>query len=204
MNEAGLVANILYLGDTQYEPRNGQRVSRICSGASSVGEALADLQTVQVVPVSLMATSGRCIWPSRMLAVIQRSLSSSTAGRSCITEKEFTVMTNEPPPDVQLENIKKYKLVGGTRPLPGDIDPESRFVRAASYLKTLPKAASAEAAMADVQSISRNLPFPEVPWTHRAAKQKTPGRRSGSPWPIRRTRPIFSNPLLRPMRIGLN
>ncbi|MFK5073457.1 linear amide C-N hydrolase, partial [Klebsiella pneumoniae] len=53
--------------------------------------------------------------------------------------KEYTVMTNEPPLAEQLVNVKRYKLFGGKEAMPGDIDPSSRFVRAASYLKTLPQ-----------------------------------------------------------------
>ncbi|MFL1875417.1 hypothetical protein ACIKT0_09445, partial [Hansschlegelia beijingensis] len=34
---------------------------------------------------------------------------------------EFTVMTNEPPLDVQLKNLKNLELFGGPKSLPGDI-----------------------------------------------------------------------------------
>ena len=73
---------------------------------------------------------------------------------------EFTVMTNEPPLEVQLKNLKNYKLFGGPKSMPGDIDPESRFVRAASYLKTLPPARNAPEAIAGAQSIARNVAAP--------------------------------------------
>ena len=183
MNEEGLVANILYLGDTQYEPRNEQPgLSNLLWGQyvldnfSSVEEALEGLQEVLVVPVSLNGTQ----WPLH-LAI------SDAEGDSAVIEfvdgkmvvhhgKEYTVMTNEPPLDVQLENIKKYKLFGGTLALPGDIDPESRFVRAATYLKTLPRADSVEAAIADIQGIARNVAVPR-------AAVDTSGSEAVDAWP---------------------
>ncbi len=74
--------------------------------------------------------------------------------------KEFTVMTDEPPLETQLKNLRNYELFGGTKSLPGDIDPKSRFVRAATYLKTLPPANSVQQTVADAQSLGRNVAVP--------------------------------------------
>jgi len=167
MNEDGLVANLLYLGDTDYEPRddrpglsNFMWAQYVLDNFSTVNEAVEGLESVQVVPVALNGTQ----WPLH-LAI------SDASGDSAVIEfvdgqrvvhhgKEFTVMTNEPPLETQLENLKEYKLFGGTKALPGDIDPESRFVRAATYLKTLPPADSAQQAIADAQALGRNVAVP--------------------------------------------
>lgn len=167
MNEKGLVANLLYLGDTTYEPRDGRPglsnllwAQYVLDNFASVKEAVEGLKNVQIVPV---AHDGKQ-WPLH-LAI------SDAEGDSAIVEfvdgrmtvhrgKEFTVMTNEPPLETQLNNIRNYKLFGGTKPMPGDIDPESRFVRAASYLKTLPPARSVPEAIAGAQSIARTVAVP--------------------------------------------
>ena len=50
----------------------------------------------------------------------------------------MTVLTNEPTLDEHLEELKRYQPFGGDLQIPGGIDPTSRFVRTASFLKTLP------------------------------------------------------------------
>lgn len=167
MNEKGLVANLLYLGDTRYEQRDSRPglsnlswAQYVLDNFASVKEAVEGLKGVQIVSVE---HDGRQ-WPLH-LAI------SDAEGDSAVIEfvdgkmvvhqgKEFTVMTNEPPLETQLKNIRNYKLFGGTKPMPGDIDPESRFVRAASYLKTLPAARSVPEAIAGAQSIARTVAVP--------------------------------------------
>lgn len=183
INEKGLVVNILYLGDTKYEPRderpalpNLQWGQYVLDNFGSVQEAVEGIRSISIVPIALDGTQ----WPLH-LAI------SDAEGDSAVIEfvaskmvvhhgKEFTVMTNEPPLSVQLENIKKYKMFGGTRPMPGDIDPESRFVRAASYLKTLPPADNLHQAIADAQALARNVAVP------RGAKD-TSGSSAEDAWP---------------------
>ncbi len=73
---------------------------------------------MQVVPV----TRGQKQWPLH-LAI------SDAQGNSAIIEfvdgkavihhgKEFTVMANEPPLGIQLQNLRKYKLFGGEKAMP--------------------------------------------------------------------------------------
>lgn len=57
-------------------------------------------------------------------------------------DKRFTVMTNEPTYDKQIENLKKYRTFGGDEPLPGERTPSDRFVRAAYYANGLPQPTS--------------------------------------------------------------
>lgn len=167
MNEKGLAANLLYLGNTKYEQRDSRSglsnllwAQYVLDNFASVKEAVEGLKGVQIVPVALDGKQ----WPLH-LAI------SDAEGNSAIVEfvdgrmvvhqgREFTVMTNEPPLENQLRNLQNYKLFGGTKPMPGDIDPESRFVRAASYLKTLPPARSVPEAIAGAQSIARTVAVP--------------------------------------------
>lgn len=167
MNEKGLCANVLYLGPTKYEEENGKPgLSNLLWGQyaldnySTVAEAVEGLQKLRIVPTEILDKS----WPLHL------SIEDAT-GDSAVLEliggklvvhhgKQFTVMTNEPSLDEQLANLKHYKIWGGDRAMPGDIDPLSRFVRACSYLKTLPKPKDQYEALAGVYSVARNIAVP--------------------------------------------
>lgn len=73
---------------------------------------------------------------------------------------QYQIMTNEPAYDIQLSNLKRYQGFGGTLSLPGDPDPLSRFVRAAAYLKTSPKAKNELDAIANILSVIRTAMTP--------------------------------------------
>jgi penicillin V acylase-like amidase (Ntn superfamily) len=75
-------------------------------------------------------------------------------------DKRFTVMTNEPTYDKQIENLKQYRTFGGDKPLPGERTPTDRFVRAAYYASGLPKPVSEAEAAAFVFSVIRNVSVP--------------------------------------------
>ncbi len=167
MNEPGLVANLLYLDKTTYEARdsrpglsNAMWAQYVLDNFATVAEALDGLKAVQVVSAEVAGKT----WPLHL------SLADAT-GDSAVIEyvdgkmvvhhgKQFQVMTNEPPLDVQLANLPRYKLFGGQLPMPGDIDPQSRFVRAASYLKTLPKPQDVRHAVAGAYAVIRNVAVP--------------------------------------------
>ena len=128
--------------------------------SDTVTGALAALTKIQVVST---VVAGR-EWPLHI------SISDAT-GDSAVIEFDMgkmvvhrgrtsDVMTNEPPLDWQLNNLKRYKYFGGTEPLPGDIDPASRFVRASAFLKTSPKPKSDEEALAAVYGIAKTVSVP--------------------------------------------
>ena len=50
---------------------------------------------------------------------------------------EYTVLTNEPPFDQQIQNLWRYQYFGGDLTLPGDLNPMDRFVRASAFVSTL-------------------------------------------------------------------
>lgn len=167
MNEKGLSANLLYLDHTQYESRDERPALSnmlwaqwVLDNFATVKEALAGMSKVQIV--STVAADRE--WPLHLSIA-------DASGDSAIVEfvdgkpvvhhgKQYTVMTNEPTLDEQLANLKKYKLFGGQKAMPGDIDPMSRFVRAASYLKTLPEPADVRGAAAGVYSVARTVAVP--------------------------------------------
>jgi choloylglycine hydrolase len=167
MNEKGLAAHLLYLDGSKYEPKDARPilnniawVEYVLDNYATVEEALKGLAKVRVAP----SLAGGREWPLH-LAI------EDAKGDSAVIEyvdgklslhhgKEFTVMTNEPPLGEQLENLKKYKLFGGKLPMPGDIDPASRFVRASSYLKTLPDPKSQEEAVGYIAGVLRTTMVP--------------------------------------------
>jgi penicillin V acylase-like amidase (Ntn superfamily) len=167
MNERGLVANMLYLGTEVYpQPDNRPALPNtlwaqyVLDNFATVDEALAGLAKVQVVSVGLAGQT----WPLHLSI-------SDASGDSAIIEyvdgkevvhhgRDYQVMTNEPAYDLQLANVKRYRTFGGTLPLPGDIDPMSRFVRAATFLHTLPQPETYREAVAGVYDVVRNAAVP--------------------------------------------
>ncbi|MBS0521289.1 MAG: linear amide C-N hydrolase [Proteobacteria bacterium] len=185
MNEAGLAAHILYLHGTAYEPADTRPgVSNLQWGQyaldnyATVAEALEGLKKVRIVSTKALGRE----WPVH-LALEDASGDSAVLefidGRLVVHHgKDVTVMTNEPSLDEQLANLKRYKLFGGSLSMPGDIDPKSRFVRAASYLKTLPKPADIREAVGHLAGVISNVavPFGAV---------DTSGGESTDTWPTR-------------------
>jgi choloylglycine hydrolase len=185
MNEAGLGAHLLYLHGSEHETpdarpavSNLQWAQYVLDNYATVAEALDGLKTVQIVSSK---ASGR-EWPLH-LAI------EDAKGDSAVLEyvdgklvvhhgKDVTVMTNEPPLDEQLANLKRYKLFGGNLPMPGDVDPASRFVRAASYLKTLPKPANTYEAVSHLTGVVRTVAVP-------FGAHDTSGGGSMDTWPTR-------------------
>ena len=167
LNEKGLVANLLYLHGSSYETRDSRPgVSNmiwaqwLLDNFATVVEAVQAMRSIQIVPTQV----GGRDWP------VHISIADSN-GDSAIFEfvngkliidhgPQTLVMTNEPSLEIQLKNLKRYRLFGGKLAMPGDIDPLSRFVRARSYLKTLPRPTSEEDAIAGAYSVARNVSVP--------------------------------------------
>lgn len=168
INEFGLNAHLLYLDSSTYEKAgddrptlsNAQWAQYMLDNFKTVKEAIASLNQYRIVPTQVHGRE----WP------IHLSLE-DPSGDSAIIEfidgkavihhgPQYTVMTNEPAYDIQLENLKNYKLFGGTLAMPGDTDPLSRFVRASSYLKTLPAPKSYVEAIAGIASVIRTTMVP--------------------------------------------
>lgn len=185
MNEAGLSAHLLYLHETEHEPvdqrpavSNMLWTQYVVDNFTTVAEALEGLKQVRIVSAE---ANGR-EWPLH-LSIEDASGDSAVVefvgGQAVVHHgKDVTVMTNEPPLKEQLANLKRYKLFGGPLAMPGDIDPMSRFVRASSYLKTLPMPANTTEAVGHLAGVLRTVavPFGAV---------DTSGGESTDSWPTR-------------------
>ena len=185
MNEAGLSAHLLYQHGAEFEPADGRPVlSNILwaqyalDNYATVAEAIEGLKAVRIV--SSIAYGRE--WPLYLPledASGDGAVLEFVKGKLVVHHgKDVTVMTNEPTLDEHLANLKRYKLFGGNLSMPGDIDPESRFVRAASYLKTLPKPADTNQAVSHLAAIARNVSVP-------FGAADTSGSGSTDTWPTR-------------------
>lgn len=172
VNEKGLSAHALYLAvENSFDPRDPklegigvmQWVQYYLDNYATVAEAVEAQATwaFQIEPLIL---------PNGFPTLVHVSLSDKS-GDSAVVEfiggkariyhdRKFTVMTNEPTYDKQIENLKQYRTFGGDKPLPGERTPTDRFVRAAYYANGLPKPASAGEGAAYMFSVIRNISVP--------------------------------------------
>ncbi|MFI5408736.1 linear amide C-N hydrolase [Kaistia sp. UC242_56] len=150
MNEKGLVANILYLAESQYPaPVAGRPFLSISLWAqyvldnfATVDEAVAYLRTE---PFNLLAPA----LPNGSPAALHLAMSDAS-GDSAIFEyvegkliihhgKQYTVMTNSPTYDKQLAMNEYWEEIGGLVFLPGTNRAADRFARASFLLSAIPK-----------------------------------------------------------------
>lgn len=168
INEKGFAAHLLYLSQSKYEKRDSHIPAlsnmlwaQYClDNFKTVDEALDGMKKFQIISTELRGQE----WPIH-LAIEDASGDSAIIefinGKMTIYHgPQFQVATNEPEYSIQLNNLKRYKLFGGRLAMPGDIDPMSRFVRASSYLKTLPKPTDNLQAVAGILSVIRTVMVP--------------------------------------------
>ncbi len=172
MNEKGLVANVLWLVETQYPEFDGSRpglsvalwVQYVLENFASVAEAVTALSKEEFVVVSDKIPGTEIFVPLHM------SLSDSS-GDSAILEyiegrlvihhdKSYTVMTNSPQFEKQLTLNDYWQEIGGMTMLPGTNRAADRFVRASFYVNAIPQKSDLKKALAAVFSVIRNCSVP--------------------------------------------
>ena len=168
MNEKGLVANVLYLVESDYGvPVADKPLLSIVAWAqyaldnfSSVSEAV---EILRQEPFSIVAPR----LPNGSPAQLHLSISDPT-GDSAIFEyvegklvihhnKEYKIMTNSPIFSQQLALNAYWKSINGTAFLPGTSRAADRFARASFYLQSLPQKSSPEYINAVPQKEYENL-----------------------------------------------
>ncbi len=170
MNEQGLAGSMLWLSESDYGAYDPNRPSislglwlqHYLDNFASVADAVAfteksDLHVVSggfedkafTVHLALTDATGDT-------AVIEYLDGGPVVHHS----KAFTVMTNSPPYQEQLEHLRHYEGFGGKQPLPGASDAASRFVRAAFYLDRLPEPRDYRECIAGILSVARNVSAP--------------------------------------------
>ena len=150
MNEKGLVANLLYLSESNYGHADKRPLQlSIAAWAQYVLDNYATVnETVTALekePFQILAPT----LPDGSAAAMHLSISDS-AGDSAVFEyidgklvihhsKRFTVMTNSPSYDQQLAINGYWKGIGGLTFLPGTNRAADRFARASFLLDSIPK-----------------------------------------------------------------
>jgi penicillin V acylase-like amidase (Ntn superfamily) len=172
MNEAGLVANMLYLAESDFGDPIQTGKPTIHLGAWL--QYYLDLFPTVVEAVEAMADPPFTVvaptLPNGRASTVHLSLSDVT-GDSAILEfldgelvihhgPQFSVMTNSPIYEQQLALNAYWDLIGGNNMLPGTISAADRFVRLSYNLKSSPKYADRDMAVASVFSQVRAISVP--------------------------------------------
>lgn len=183
MNEKGLVANMLYLAESDYgKPVEGRPNLSIAAWPQFVLDNYATVaeavEALRKEPFNLLAPA----LPDGSAAALHLSISDSS-GDSAIFEyiggrlvihhgKKYTVMTNSPIYEQQLALDEYWKGIGGTTFLPGTARASDRFVRASfllsaiprkadrNFIKSVPEQSFAYQAVASVMSVQRAVSVP--------------------------------------------
>lgn len=174
INEKGLVANVLWLVESQYpkfNPTTGEKGLTISAWAqyvldnfATVQQAVDDLSKKDFVIVS------DYIPGTDKFTTLHLSISDAT-GDNAIFEyidgklkihhsPKYTVMTNSPTFDQQLAINGYWENIPGTMVLPGTNRAADRFVRASYYIDAIPQTTNVREAIASVFSVIRNCSVP--------------------------------------------
>jgi choloylglycine hydrolase len=172
MNDAGLVANVLYLVEADYGDPAASKKPKLSIGAwaqyvldnyATVAEAVTALQKEPFVIVAPPLPGGRKAGGHLSLA--------DASGDSAIFEylggklvvhhgPQYRVMTNSPPYDQQLAINAYWKTVDGLAFLPGTARAADRFARVSWNLDAVPKEKDPRLATATVFSLMRGISVP--------------------------------------------
>ena len=172
MNEAGLVANVLWLVESSYPKYDGKTPGLTIAAWAQY--ALDNYATVQEAVDSLSKVPFTIVTDSvpgeKRLATLHLSLSDAS-GDSAIIEyidgkqvihhnRKYQVMTNSPIFDQQLALNSYWKQIGGMVMLPGTNRASDRFARASFYVDAIPKSENPVEAIASAFSVIRNVSVP--------------------------------------------
>jgi choloylglycine hydrolase len=182
MNEKGLVANVLYLSESNYGKADGKPTLSIAAWAQYVLDQYASVkeavESLRQEPFRIIAP----VLPDGHPATGHLAIS-DPSGDSAIFEyvngklvihhgKQYNVMTNSPTFDQQLALNSYWQDIGGTVFLPGTSRAADRFARASFMVNAIPKSIDPDIitsvpnrsfdfqAMASVLSVMRSVSVP--------------------------------------------
>lgn len=171
MNEKGLVANLLFLAESDYHrPDDKRPVMGLSIWTQYVLDNFATVdEAVEVLGKEVFRIDDPDL-PNGAKSTLHLSISDST-GNSAIFEyingnlvihhgRDCQVMTNSPTYDKQQTLDDYWEQIGGLVMLPGTNRASDRFVRASFYIKALPQTADYRQAVAGVFSVMRNVSVP--------------------------------------------
>lgn len=172
MNEKGLVANLLWLAESEYTKWDQKKpgltiaawVQYVLDSYTTVDEAVAGLskEDFTIVTANIPGTE--------MLTTVHLAISDKSGDNAIFEyidgklvihhDKSYQVMTNSPIFDKQLALNEYWKEIGGTVMLPGTNRAADRFVRASFYINAIPKTDDWHIGVAGVFSVIRNCSVP--------------------------------------------
>lgn len=174
MNEKGLVANMLWLVQSEYpsfDKESGETGLTIAAWAqyvldnyATVGETVESLRKEDFVVVTDFIPG------TDKFTTVHLSISDAT-GDSAILEyvdgtlvihhdSSYQVMTNDPLFEEQLAISSYWESIPGTIFLPGSNRASDRFVRASYYVNAIPQTSDPRLSVASVFSVIRNVSVP--------------------------------------------
>lgn len=173
INEKGLVANALYLVESEYPVASATDTRPTLSIAAWAQYALDSYATVAEAVEGLRKEEFRMVRvdaPTGEKGLMHLSISDAS-GDSAIFQyidgkltihhgREYQIMTNSPPYAEQIALDKYWKQLGGTTMLPGTNRAADRFVRASFYVNAARQTADPRESVATVFSVMRNASVP--------------------------------------------
>jgi penicillin V acylase-like amidase (Ntn superfamily) len=174
MNEKGLVANVLWLAESQYpdfDPKGTRKGITIAAWAQYVLDNFATVEeAVTQLRKEEFAVVSDFIPGTNRLTTLHLSISDPTGDNAIFEyvggklvihhDRAHKVMTNSPIFDEQLALNNYWKGIPGTIMLPGTNRAADRFVRASYYIDAIPQTDDRRVAVASVFSVIRNCSVP--------------------------------------------
>lgn len=172
MNEKGLVANLLWLAESEYAVWDQKKpgltiaawVQYVLDNFATVDEAVSALEKehFEIITADVPGKD--------MMATLHLSISDATGDNAIFEyikgklvihhDRSYQVMTNSPIFEEQLALNKYWECIGGTTMLPGTNRAADRFVRASYYIKAIPQVEDTRINVASVFSVIRNASVP--------------------------------------------
>lgn len=172
MNEKGLVANVLWLSESEYPVRDEKKPGLTL--AAWVQYALDNFATVNEV-VEFFKDEHVDIFSAETpdlkgAATLHLCLSDATGDNAVFEyidgrlkihhDRSYVVITNSPVFEKQLALTEYWEQIGGTVMLPGTNKAEDRFVRGSFYIKACEQTDNIRLALASVFGVIRNVSVP--------------------------------------------
>jgi len=174
MNEKGVVANMLWLVESEYPTFNkegntkGLAISMwaqyVLDNFATVAEAVAELKSEPFAVVSDFIPG------TDKFTTVHLSISDATGDNAIFEyikgklvihhDPSYTVMTNDPGYGEQLAISKYWQNIPGKTFLPGSVTAADRFARASFFLTAIPQTDNTRVAVASVFSVIRNASVP--------------------------------------------
>ncbi len=172
INEKGLVANLLWLAESNYPARDTNKkgltiaawVQYLLDNYATVEEAVKDLEDEPFQVISDMMPTG-----DRM-ATLHLSISDAMGDNAIFEyidgklvihhDKSYNVMTNSPTFEQQLTLDDYWQKIGGTVMLPGTNRAADRFVRASFYTSAVKSSDDPKVGVYAALSVIRNCSVP--------------------------------------------